>query len=118
MPDQLATAVTGLLELRDAYVEWEFPVHPADAPPAVAVGPTSFQPIYPGAVQYLRPDAPGYVLLHDRQKDIIKVLLPGDGSGSLARRTVGHTVAIIDGDLPDAIAAAAAAVDHMMGRGR
>lgn len=94
----------------------QFPVHPDDAPPAIATGPTSYKPYFPGSPQYFRPDSP-FLLLHDKLNDRVKVLGPAPyASGSISNRPVVHTVQIIDGNLPDAIAAAAAAVDHMQGR--
>jgi hypothetical protein len=94
----------------------QFPVHPDQAPVAVATGPTSFQPAYPGALQYTRADS-DFVLLLSDQQTVVRVLGPAPfPSGSLAVRPVVHTVAVIDGDVDDAIAAASAAVDHMSGR--
>jgi hypothetical protein len=115
-PDQgVAYAVDVLLHSLDPA---QF-ADPHDAPPAIADGPTGFQPAYPGSPQYYRDDAPGFVLLHDRVAGVVKVHGPTDSpSGSLLSRPVVHSVTVLDGDVDDAIAAASAAVDHMMGRGR
>jgi hypothetical protein len=94
----------------------QFPVHPDDAPAAVATGPSLFQPQYKGSPLYSRLGDPFMLrvqLAHNR----VQVLGPAPyASGSVSNRPVVHTVAIIDDDLPDAIAAATAAVDHMAGR--
>lgn len=105
----------------DAFLHYvdpqQFPVHPDDAPPAVATGPVTFQPVYPGSPTYYRIGDPSFVLIVDPTCQGVRVLGPAPyPSGSLAVRPTVHTVQIIDGDLDDAIAAAAAAVDHMSGR--
>ncbi|MFD7161315.1 hypothetical protein ACFV9C_42485 [Kribbella sp. NPDC059898] len=56
----------------------QFPVHPDDAPAAIATGPTSFQPTHPGSPQYHRPDAPGFILIHDQDADTVVVRGPSD----------------------------------------
>lgn len=96
----------------------QFPVHPDDAPPAVATGPATFQPIVPGGSTYYRAGDRDFVLVHDRVHDQVIVRGPAPyPSGSLSVRPIVHRVAILDDGLDDAIAAATAAVDHMAGRG-
>lgn len=104
----------------DAFLHYldpkQFPVHPADAPAAIATGPTSFQPYFPGCPQYHRADSK-FLLLHDKAAGVVKVLGPAPyASGSISNRPVVHTVTIVDGDLATAIASASHAVDHMQGR--
>jgi hypothetical protein len=92
----------------------QFPVHPDDAPAAVATGPTAFRPDFPGSSIYRRDDS-DFVLMHSG--DQVRVLGPAPfPSGSLSTRSVVHTVAVLADGLDDAIAAATAAVDHMSGR--
>lgn len=95
----------------------QFPVHPDDAPAAVATGPTSFRPDFPGSEIYRRDDS-DFVLLYDAHYGRVKVLGPSPyAQGNLSTRPVVHTVAVLADGVDDAIAAAAAAVDHMAGRG-
>lgn len=92
----------------------QFPVHPDDAPAAIAAGPSTFQQQFPGSSYYFRPGDP-FMLRHDRDRVLVLGPAPTPGTAPIGRPVV-HTVAVLADGLDDAIAAATAAVDHMAGR--